>query len=89
MRDIGSSPVLGTIADLELRIHKQLLERLDLLNDDAGRGHSTERIMLLENNVEDVCRELHARHSSARILALGTTRQQRPGRAGRRGHRTG
>jgi pilus assembly protein CpaF len=46
------------MADLELKIHRQLLERLDLLDTEANRERTTERILLLENNIEDVCREL-------------------------------
>ncbi len=54
----------GIVADLELRIHRKLLQRLDLYEFEAnrpvGRGHTgdTESILLLENNIEDVCREL-------------------------------
>ncbi|HUE71741.1 MAG TPA: ATPase, T2SS/T4P/T4SS family, partial [Pirellulaceae bacterium] len=47
------------MADLELKIHRQLLERLDLLDTEANRERTTERILLLENNIEDVCRELN------------------------------
>src|SRR5688500_7802360 len=47
------------MADLELKIHRQLLERLDLLDSEANRTRTTERILLLENNIEDVCRELN------------------------------
>ncbi len=46
------------VADLELRIHKTLLERLDLYDMEATGGSDTETILLLENNIEDVCREL-------------------------------
>jgi len=48
----------STVADLELRIHGKLLERLDLYEFETGRGRDTESILLLENNIEDVCREL-------------------------------
>src|SRR5688572_10131019 len=37
------------VADLELRIHKKLLERLDLYELETTRGDSTESILLLEN----------------------------------------
>src|SRR6185503_2261000 len=47
------------VADLELRIHKKLLERLDLYELETTRGGNTDSILLLENNIEDVCRELH------------------------------
>jgi pilus assembly protein CpaF len=46
------------VAGLELRIHKKLLERLDLYELETTHGTSTESIMLLENNIEDVCRDL-------------------------------
>jgi Flp pilus assembly CpaF family ATPase len=46
------------MADLELRIHKQLLERLDLYELETNRVGNTESILLLENNIEDICREL-------------------------------
>lgn len=45
------------VADLELRIHKKLLERLDLYDMETTRGDNTDNILLLENNIEDVCRE--------------------------------
>jgi len=44
------------VAGLELRIHQKLLERLDLYEFEANRD--VESILLLENNIEDVCREL-------------------------------
>ncbi len=47
-----------TVAQLELRIHGKLLERLDLYEFEANRAGDTESILLLENNIEDVCREL-------------------------------
>jgi len=46
------------VASLELRIHEKLLERLDLYEMEAATGASDESILLLENNIEDVCREL-------------------------------
>ncbi|MEQ8791017.1 MAG: ATPase, T2SS/T4P/T4SS family [Pirellulaceae bacterium] len=46
------------VADLELRIHKKLLERLDLYEMETTHGGRHESILLLENNIEDVCREL-------------------------------
>ncbi|HND51412.1 MAG TPA: ATPase, T2SS/T4P/T4SS family [Pirellulaceae bacterium] len=46
------------VADLELRIHKRLLERLDLYELESTRGGRKESILLLENNIEDVCREM-------------------------------
>jgi Flp pilus assembly CpaF family ATPase len=46
-------------AELELKIHQKLLERLDLYEFEGERGATEESIMLLENNIEDVCRELN------------------------------
>ncbi len=46
------------MAELELRIHKKLLERLDLYELESNRIGDTESILLLENNIEDICREL-------------------------------
>ncbi len=46
------------MADLELRIHRKLLERLDLYEFETNRGSDPQSILLLENNIEDVCREL-------------------------------
>lgn len=47
------------MADLELRIHKKLLERLDLFEMERNRAGDPATIVLLENNIEDVCRELN------------------------------
>lgn len=47
------------VADLELRIHKKLLERLDLYEMESTRGGRKEHILTLENNIEDVCRDLN------------------------------
>lgn len=47
------------VADLELRIHRKLLERLDLYEFETNRTSDTKTILLLENNIEDVCRELN------------------------------
>jgi len=46
------------MADLELRIHRKLLERLDLYEFETHRSSDTQSILLLENNIEDVCREM-------------------------------
>ena len=48
-----------TMANLELRIHRKLLERLDLYEFEANRADDAESILMLENNIEDVCRELN------------------------------
>ena len=46
------------MADLELRIHQKLLERLDLYEFESSHGSDPQSILLLENNIEDVCRDL-------------------------------
>jgi Flp pilus assembly CpaF family ATPase len=46
------------IADLELRLHRKLLERLDLYEFETDSVRGGDNIVLLENNIEDVCREL-------------------------------
>jgi Flp pilus assembly CpaF family ATPase len=46
------------MADLELRIHRKLLERLDLYEFESNRASDAQSILLLENNIEDVCREI-------------------------------
>ncbi len=46
------------VAELELRIHRKLLERLDLCEFEAQRGSDAASILLLENNIDDVCRDL-------------------------------
>jgi Flp pilus assembly CpaF family ATPase len=46
------------VAELELRIHRKLLERLDLYEFEARRGSDAASILLLENNIDDVCRDL-------------------------------
>jgi pilus assembly protein CpaF len=52
------SHLRSIMADLELRIHRKLLERLDLYQFEASRGSDPQSILLLENNIEDVCREM-------------------------------
>ena len=52
------SHLRSIVADLELRIHRSLLERLDLYAFETSFARDTENILLLENNIEDVCREL-------------------------------
>lgn len=46
------------LADLELRVHRKLLERFDLYELESNRIGDTESILLLEKNIEDVCREI-------------------------------
>ncbi len=59
-REDLESHLRSVMADLELRIHQKLLERLDLYEFEGQRGASEESILLLENNIEDVCREMGA-----------------------------
>ncbi len=47
------------MAKLELDIHQKLLERLDLYEFEGERGATQDSIILLENNIEDVCRDLN------------------------------
>ncbi len=47
------------VADLETGIHQRLLERLDLYDFDSSQAKDEETILLLERNIEDVCRELN------------------------------
>lgn len=57
------------LADLELRIHQRLLERLDLFEMEHNRAGNQESILLLENNIEDVCRELNVfGHGNEKLL---------------------
>lgn len=46
------------MAELELRVHRRLLERMDLYELENNRIGDTESILVLERNIEDVCREL-------------------------------
>ena len=46
------------LANLELRIHRKLLERLDLYELESRRVGGNDSILLLENHIEDICREL-------------------------------
>ena len=46
------------MANLEQRIHRQLLERLDLVGMESSRTPDQRSILLLENNIEDCCREM-------------------------------
>ncbi|MFW6169151.1 MAG: ATPase, T2SS/T4P/T4SS family [Planctomycetota bacterium] len=52
------SHLRSIIADLELKIHQTLLERLDLYDMEMSRRDQRETILSLENNIEDVCNEL-------------------------------
>ncbi len=57
-RDELESHLRSIMAELELRIHRKLLERLDLYQFEANRSSDGASILLLENNIEDVCRDL-------------------------------
>ena len=57
-REELESHLRSTVADLELRIHKTLLEQLDLYELEHTGGSNADSVLLLENNIEDVCREL-------------------------------
>ncbi len=48
----------AVMAQLELRIHRKLLERLDLYELENNRVSNRDNILLLENNIDDACREL-------------------------------
>ncbi len=52
------SHLRSIMAELELRIHRKLLERLDLYEFETNQAGDAASILLLENNIEDVCREL-------------------------------
>src|SRR5947207_1675857 len=54
--------VRSQLADLELEIHKQLLARLDLVEMESQSQSLRERVLLLENHIEDICRELGLCH---------------------------
>ena len=56
-RDLESH-VRGQLTDLEQRIHRKLLERLDLVGMENARRPERDSILLLENNIEDCCREM-------------------------------
>ena len=47
------------MAELELKIHKKLLERFDLYEIEANQIGDQDSVLLLENNIEDVCREVN------------------------------
>jgi pilus assembly protein CpaF len=57
-REEYDSHVRNVMANLEQRIHKQLLERLDLVGMESSRTPDKQSILLLENNIEDCCREM-------------------------------
>ena len=53
-----ASHLRSLMANLELKIHRRLLERLDLYELESRRAGSNDGILLLENHIEDICREL-------------------------------
>jgi pilus assembly protein CpaF len=48
----------GLMSDLELRVHRKLLDRFDLYELESNRLGDHESIVRLERHIEDVCREL-------------------------------
>ncbi len=57
-REEFDNHVRKVLANLEQRIHKLLLERLDLVGMESSRTPDQKSILLLENNIEDCCREM-------------------------------
>lgn len=53
------SHLRSEMAKLELDIHQKLLQRLDLYEFEGERGANQDSIILLENNIEDVCRDMN------------------------------
>ena len=53
------SHLRSEMAKLELDIHQKLLQRLDLYEFEGERGANHDSIILLENNIEDVCRDMN------------------------------
>ena len=53
------SHLRSEMAKLELDIHQKLLHRLDLYEFEGERGANQDSIILLENNIEDVCRDMN------------------------------
>jgi pilus assembly protein CpaF len=60
--------IRALLADLELQIHKQLLARLDLVEIENQQQSLRERVLLLENHIEDICRELGVFHERNETL---------------------
>ena len=77
-RDELEAHLRSIMADLELRIHRKLLERLDLYQFEANRGSDPQSILLLENNIEDVCREMKRLQPGERTAAGGDHRPDAP-----------
>ncbi len=53
------SHLRSELAKLELDIHQKLLERLDIYAFEGDRSATQDHIVLLENNIEDVCRDMN------------------------------
>jgi Flp pilus assembly CpaF family ATPase/pSer/pThr/pTyr-binding forkhead associated (FHA) protein len=53
------SHLRSIMADLESKVHRRLLERFDLYELENSKVGDEESILLLEKNIEDVCRELN------------------------------
>lgn len=60
--------VRSELANLEQKIHKQLLDRLDLVGMESSRSPERNSILLLENNIEDSCREMEVFSEANREL---------------------
>lgn len=56
------------MAHLELRVHRKLLERFDLYELESNHVGDDESIILLENHIEDVCREMELFEASNESL---------------------
>lgn len=56
------------MSDLELRVHRKLLERFDLYEFQEGRMGDADSILHLEKNIEDVCRELQLFGADNQVL---------------------
>ncbi|VAX40421.1 Type II/IV secretion system ATP hydrolase TadA/VirB11/CpaF, TadA subfamily, partial [hydrothermal vent metagenome] len=53
------SHLRSQLADLELHVHEILLKRFDLFELNSTRVGNRENILLLENHIEDICREFN------------------------------
>ncbi|HSG72100.1 MAG TPA: FHA domain-containing protein, partial [Planctomycetaceae bacterium] len=53
------SHLRSIMAGLELRVHGKLLERFDVYELESNKMGDTESILMLERNIDDVCREMN------------------------------
>jgi Flp pilus assembly CpaF family ATPase len=53
------SHLRSIMASLELRVHGKLLERFDVYELESNKMGDTESILMLERNIDDVCREMN------------------------------